>query len=183
MRNLSTAMKAAITANVVYPALLADLTFITGTVYVWSGIGDLIYNGHTYQGVGSLGEVGTITEGTSVEASGTTISLFGVDPTLYADSIADIRTGLPALIRFGCFNSAGALVDTMILFSGLMDQPTVTENADSLDISIALESKLTNLQRANRRLWTSCEQRKDYPQDMGFTFVEELQDKAIIWGT
>jgi len=183
MRYMSDAMRAAITARCVIPAILVDLEFRSGSAYVWSGVGDLVYDSNTYKGVGSLGSIGTITESTSVEAAGTTVTLSGIDPTLFGDSTADIVTGKPASIRLALFNSDLALIDTMVLFSGLVDQPSVTEQGDSITISLALESRLTNLKRANRRLWTDAEQRLDYPNDTGFSWVTLLQNTANVWGS
>ena len=181
MRNLSSAMQAALTARTLQPAIMADLTFKSGTEYVWIGRGSLTWNGNTYQGVGNLGGIGTITETTTVMAAGTNVSLSGVDPTLYADSLADIVTGQPAKIWFACLNGS-TVIDAMLWFSGLIDIPTVTEGPDDIAISIALESKLVNLQRANRKLYTAAEQRRKYPTDSGFNWVEQLQDTANIWG-
>lgn len=181
MRNLSTAMTNAITARLIQPAILAQLTFKSGTSYVWTGTGSLTWNGNTFKGVGALGSVGTITECTTVQAAGTSVGLCGIDPTLYADSIADIVTGSPAKIWLACLNG-NTVIDTLLLFSGLIDIPTVTEGGDDIAISIALESKLVNLQRANRKLYTAAEQRRKYPTDSGFNWVEQLQDTANLWG-
>lgn len=181
MRNLSTAMSAAITARLVQPAILAQLTFKSGTVYVWIGRGDLVWNGNTFKGVGNLGGIGTITETTTVQAAGTSVSLSGVDPTLYADCVSDIVTGKPAKIWLACLNG-NTVIDALLMFSGLIDIPTVTEGPDDIAISLALENRLTNLQRASRKLYTSSEQRRKYPNDSGFDYVEVLQDTANLWG-
>lgn len=181
MRDLSPALQTALTARVIQPAILADLTFRSGTVHVWTGIGSLTYNSNVYQGVGNLGGIGTITEGVAVEAAGTTVSLSGIDPVLYADSLSDIITGQPAKIWLACL-SGSTVVGTMLLFSGLIDEPKVTEGGDDIIITLALENKLTNLQRANRKLWTAAEQRRKHPTDSGFNWVESLIDTANVWG-
>jgi hypothetical protein len=181
MRNMSPEMQAAITARAVQPAILASLTFVQGTMNVHTGIGDIVANGATFHGVGSLAAIGTITELTNVEAAGTTVTLNGVDATIYADCIDDIVTGQPANIWLACM-SGSTVLGTILLFSGLIDQPTVTENTDDITISLALESKLTNLQRANRRLWTAAEQHRDYPTDSGFNWQTQLSDTANLWG-
>src|ERR1700684_3779572 len=62
----------------IQPIILAALTFASGVVYVWSGVGNLTWNGNTYQGVGALGEISAISEGSSVEAAGMTVTLAGI---------------------------------------------------------------------------------------------------------
>lgn len=183
MRQMSSAMQAAITARVVVPVILVDLTFVTGTVYVHTGLGDLTWDGNTYKGVGSLGSVSTITESNGVEATGTSVTLSGIDPTLYADSLSEIRTGQPANIWLACLAN-GVIVDALLMFSGLIDQPTINETADDITIQLALETNLTNLQRATYKLYSTAEQRRLYPDvpDSGFDFVPIMSDVANRWG-
>ena len=175
-------MAAALSAGVISPAILAQLTFKSGTIWVWSGVGPLIYGGNTYKGVGTLGSIGAIVEGLSVQAAGTVISLSGIDPALYGDSMEDIVTGQPAKIWFALLSQGAIIGAPFLAFSGLIDRPTVSEGGDSITISIALESRLTNLQRPNCRRYTSADQRIKYPTDIGMTWVEPLCNTANRWG-
>ena len=182
MRALDSNMQAALSAGVIVPAIMAMLTFKSGTVYVWSGVGNLPYGGNTYQGVGTLGSVGAIVEGLSVQAMGTSVSLSGIDPALYGDSMDDIVTGQPAKVWFALLNQGAIIGAPYLAFSGLIDKPTVSEGGDSITITIALENRLTNLQRPNARRYSSADQRIKYPTDSGFTWVEALANTANVWG-
>ena len=97
-RNLPAPMIAAVTAKDMVPCLLVDLTLRTLTEHVWSGVGSIVWNGNTYKGVGSLGDIGDVSEGTEVRAQGTTIALSGIDATLLNESLNDIQLGAPATI-------------------------------------------------------------------------------------
>lgn len=182
-RNISAPMLAGITSNYIQPALMADLTFRSGTQYVWTGPTTLAWNGNQYLGIGSLGTIGSITEGTEVRADGTTVSLSGIDPALLSASLTDIQLGAPAIIRFALVDSSMQIIGTpYIIFSGKVDKPTITPGTDTFTISLALESPLTNLQRANMRRYTSADQRVYYPDDTAFSWVELLNDIALRWG-
>lgn len=182
MRNLDSALRAALANKVVCPAVLAMLTFKSGPVLVWTGLGPLVYGGNTYQGVGTLGQVGAIVEGIGVEAFGTTVSLSGIDPALYGDSMDEITTGLPAKIWFALLNQGQVIGVPFLAFSGYVDKPTVSEGVESITITINLESRLTNLQRANARRYTSADQRRKFPTDSGFFYQEALCNTANVWG-
>src|SRR4051812_14384676 len=106
MRVLPQQFIEAVTSGVVMPAILVDLTFVSGPQYVWSGVGPFEFNGNTYTGAGTLGSIGPIVESITLQADGTTVSLSGIDPGLYADCMADIQTGLPATIWF-CIIAGG----------------------------------------------------------------------------
>lgn len=182
MRGLNSDMQAALASGVLGPAILVQLTFVSGTSYVWSGIGPLVYGGNTYKGVGTLGTLGTITEQLTVQAAGTSVTLSGIDAALYQDSLDDIVTGKPAKVRFALLSNGAVIGAPYLAFSGLVDKPTVSEGGDTISITINLETRLTNLQRANARRYTSADQRIKYPDDLFFIFVESLANSANMWG-
>ncbi|HKD62364.1 MAG TPA: hypothetical protein VKB47_18010 [Terracidiphilus sp.] len=182
-RNLGSPMITAITSNGPIGLLaLVDITLKTGSAHVWSGVGTLSWNGNTYLGVGSLGEIGDVKEGIEVRAEGTTIALSGIDPNLLTDCLSDIQIGAPATIWFGVFQN-GAIVGTPYpLFSGTVDKPSTPIGTDSLTIALALESKMTDHARATMRRYTSSDQRYYYSDDIGLHWVETLADIALRWG-
>lgn len=182
-RNLDSALLAALSNGLISPVFMAVLTFKSSTQYVWSGIGNLIFNGHTYKGIGSLGKIGAINEGVEVKADGTTVTLSGIDPVLLSDSMTDIQPGAPAKLYFGLI-SEGILIGTPYqLYSGTMDSPSVSVGDKTLSITIALENRMIDLSRPNARRYTSADQRIAYPTDSGFSWVEQLVDMSLLWGT
>jgi len=356
-RNLDPTLAASLSAGVIQPVLFVQITFNSGTEYVWSGIGDFDFNGHTFSGVGNLGSIGPIGEGSAVKADGTSVTLSGIglsqigipappvtppDPplppapgesvawsfatlgahpsssfsfrpsifngglgcsgegssTLYNGNLSiingdsfcpvihiqwggfrlppeiprgakithiypvvnwtanpggfqevsaspggvitggfgtdiapnvnpvitaqmqntvsgianlamfidfvgvaiyyigepqsatsliyealnDVRMGAPAKIWYGQMAN-GALIGTPYLeFSGTVDKPTVQVDEKSASITLALENRLVNLQRANQRRYTAADQKLAFPTDMAFNWVESLNDIALRWG-
>src|SRR6266702_7011486 len=77
-RNLDPMMAAALSRGLIQPVVLAMLRFKSGVEYVWSGVGDLVFGGKTYSGVGLMGSVGAINEASAVKADGTTVTLSGI---------------------------------------------------------------------------------------------------------
>ena len=68
------------------------------------------------------------------------------------------------------------------IFSGYMDQMNIEETAETSIISVTVENRLVDLERARVARYTSGYQKSIYPNDLGLDFVEELQDKQIAWG-
>ena len=177
MRVLPEQFITAVTSGVVMPAILVDLTFVSGTKHVWSGVGPLAFNGNTYIGAGTLGSIGPIVESIELQADGTSVALSGIDPSLYAECLSDIQLGLPATIWFCIL--AGGFAYGYKAFEGQMDKPSINTGADAITIAIALENKLVNLQRPSARRYTTQDQYLDYPNDCGFSWVPMLNDIAI----
>lgn len=183
-RSLDPALAAALATNHIRPFFIAELSFKSSIQWLWTGVGNLVWNSQTIVGIGTLGKLGTIQEGTDVNAYGTTVTLSGIDPVFLESSMTDIQPGAQAQIWLGVLNDAGAIVGSPYqIFSGCMDQPTVTWDQDTISITIALESKLLDLSRPTNRRYTSADQRLYYPTDSAFGWVEQLVDQADVWGT
>ena len=182
-RDLDPNLQAAIGAGVIVPCIMANLGFRSSTQYVWTGYGPLTYNANTYKGVGSLAGLGAITEGIAVRADGTSVSLSGIDPTLYSACMDDIQLGAPADIFLALLTQGAIIGQPYKLFSGQIDKPSVSPGPDAITVSLALESRLTNLQRPNARRYTQVDQRRYYPTDTAFRWVEILADIALRWGS
>lgn len=180
-RNLPSLMITEITSNQVCLCFLVDIQLVSGTARVWSGMGSVTWNGNTYTGVGSMGAVGEIAEGSDVKSRGTSIELSGIDQTLLNDTLNDLQIGAPATVWLATF-SAGAIQAAVKAFGGTVDRPVIVPGMDTFSIQIALETKMANLQRPTNRRYTLADQRRYYPDDTGFQFVEVLNDIALLWG-
>jgi hypothetical protein len=175
-------MLASLVSETIRPGFLASIGFHTATEYIWSGLGNLVYAGNTYKGVGSLGKIGSVSESTEVRAIGTTVTLSGIDPALLSECLNDIQLGAPAAIYFALFDAALNILGTPYpLFIGTVDQPVIQIGVKEMSISLKLENKLANLQRANMRRYTAADQRLYYPNDTAFNWVEILNDLALKW--
>ena len=181
-RNLDPNLSAALSNGLIFPVLMVMLTFRSATRYIWSGTGTIVSNSQTFQGVGSLGQIGSISEGVDVNAAGTTVSLSGIDPTLLGESMADIQLGAPAKIWFGLLSGGQLIWPPYLMFSGLVDKPTITTGATQFAISLALENRMVDLSRPSMRRYTSADQKAKYPRDISFDWVELLNDISLQWG-
>ena len=183
MRNMTSAYLAAISSAMLRPALFVQATFVSGPLYVWSGMGPITWNGQTWIGVGTLGTVSTIEEGSTVSAKGVTLTLSGLDPTLLEDVMEEFQVGLPALVYLGVFDATGALIaDPVCCFSGRMDQPTIDISGTTASIAINCENRLVEMNVSVERRYTDEDQQLDYPGDLGFQFVNGIQDAQIYFG-
>ena len=86
-RPLTPAVVTAIESAYVKPAILVQITLLTGPLYIWNGVGPLSWSGATFQGVGQFGNISSIEEGSNVQARGITLTLSGFDPSLINDAL------------------------------------------------------------------------------------------------
>jgi len=181
-RDISSPMLASLQSNLIRPAFLADIQFRSMTSHVWTGPCPITWNGHTYSGIGSLGKISAVSEGSSVQAEGMSVTLSGIDPTLLSESMTDIQLGAPATVWFALFDQNLNVLGTPYpLFVGQVDQPQLDIGLEELAITLKLENRMVNLQRANMRRLTSADQNLYYPGDTAFNWVEILNDQALLW--
>ena len=184
-RNISSGMLTPLLSNSIVPCFMAALTFLSTTVYVWTGVGTLVYAGNDYIGVGDFGRISGVSEGTAVEALGMTLELSGIDPTILAETMGDVQQGAPATVYFALLNpSTGAIEGTPYpIFVGTVDKPTLSMGVSTISISLALESRMADLQRASLRRYTSADQQGvgGFPTDTAMNWIEQLNDQAPKW--
>jgi hypothetical protein len=105
-------------------------------------------------------------------------------PRLLHEALMDIRLGAPAKIWFAMLDGSPALIGTPYrIFSGTVDKPNVKISPDGSSITLALENRLVNLQRANNRKYTAADQHLAHPDDTFFNFVELLQEMSLKEGS
>ena len=186
-RNLDPALAAILSSEAVVPFFAVSVTFVSQTFYLWSGPWPLSWNGQTWTGTGDVGQIGAVAESSEVKATGTTITLSGVDQAILQECLDDVWLGAPCTIYFGALNSATMQPagTPYSMYVGMVDQPTVNygigDNACS--ISLAIESNMLRLSTGAQRHYTSADQRLRFPKDTFFFAVESLNDQALDWGS
>jgi hypothetical protein len=179
---MSAAMLAAIQANDLQPALFVAATFKSETVYIWSGSGSVAWSGQTWSGLGALLSISVAEDGATVEARGITITFSGLNSSLLSEAIGDYQLGQPVIVYLGFF-SAGALISSPVTaWAGRMDQPTIDVSADTASIAIACENRLLEMNNAVDRRYTLIDSQIDDAGDLGFQFVNGLQEMTLFWG-
>lgn len=182
-RTLSTAMQAVATAEVVRPIYLVDLEFASGSIYLWSGLGDLSFNSNTYIGAGDLLDIGSVQESTELTATGAQVTLGGIKQSLLTLARDEPYQGRPLTIRLGAFDENGDLIASpVIVFSGFMDVMTISDSGETSTITVSAENKLIVFQKTAVRRYTAEDQKIEHPNDKGFEFVAKIQEKEIVWG-
>lgn len=182
MRQISTGMLTPLLSNYIRPIFMASIAFKSETIYCWTGAGTITYNGNAYLGVGDFGKLSPVAEGTDVQSYGASISLSGIDQSILGECLSDVQLGAPVTIYFALLDDHGAIYGTPYpLFVGAVDKPTISMGTSDITITLALETRMFDLQRASLRRYTSADQQIAYPCDSGFNWVEQLNDLALKW--
>jgi hypothetical protein len=178
-RDITATVSNALDDAVVSPFFAVDLDFDSGSLYVWSGYGDLVIGAKTYLGAGSLLNISSVTETTEMEAKGATLSMSGIPSSFLSVALQEPYQGRECRIYFGMTSNPSAYVE---VFSGELDQMNIEESAETAVVSVTAENVLVKLERPVVRRFSDQDQKSRFPNDKGLEFVASLQDKDILWG-
>ncbi len=194
-RDVTPQMIAALSAEVVRAAFLVSVQFKNETLFAWSGLGPITWNGNTYTGVGDFGSISNIPETSNVDAQNVTLTLGGIPSTYLGEVIANSQIFNTAQVWLACFDSGMNLVPSpTLMYKGLTDVPSLTDDGSSFSVSITLENVLVDLNRAVERYYTDVDQRSHLAAtltrlglpattiDTGGQYVVGIQNQIIYWG-
>lgn len=182
-RPLTASMLQQLVAANIRPVLLLKLQFNSAASYVWSGIGTLQWNGQQWIGLGHLGTISAIEESSEIKATNVTFQLTGIDPADLRQALNEVRQGNPVQLWFGTLgDNNNVIADPLQIFAGRMDVPTIDEGTATSTISLSVENRLIDLNRSRERRYTNQDQQIDHPGDLGFQYVQLIQNWNGTWG-
>lgn len=204
-RDVSQGFKDVVEGNVVRPFMAVELLFDSNPFRVWSGLGELTVEGKTFYGAASLLNISSIEETNEIAARGITFSMSGIPSELVSLALSEPYQGREAKAYFGLASVPARLQTESLqnlttenllpidisesdqrelvqLFSGNMDVMTISSSSEDAVITITAENRLIALERPVASRYTPEDHKRKYPDDKGFEFVADLQDKEIKWG-
>ena len=186
-RDITSDFNTAIIDTVVQPLFAIELEISDGTLRFWTGYGNITMtaggSSKVFTGAGDFLGISPISESSTLQMQGINILLTGIKSSLISSILSAQYTNRDATLYMGLFNTSGSVIgDVYTLFKGKMDVCNITENGETSNISLNVESRLIVFELPKERLYTLEDQQIDFSSDLGFEFIPELQDKEITWG-
>jgi len=185
-RDIEAALLTALGQSVIRPVALVEITTSIETVRMATGIGSFYWGGsplNEWIGVGDVVGISPIGETRDVRATGVKLTISSIDSGNVTMALTDAVQGLPLKIYLAALSEAGVIVvDPYLSFSGLTDEVNLIESGETCTLEISAESDLVRLQQANESRYTHDDQQIRFPGDLGFEFVEQLQEFDLPFG-
>lgn len=165
------------------PFFLFEGIFSSSTLRLWSGFGDLSWDGHTWLGNGWLQGLSDISEGNEISSTGADILLSGVPQSLVSLILSESQHSSRGSVWLGCFDSSGDIVaDPYLLFEGVLSSPRIDDSSDQAQVVLTYENDLIMLNRAKELRYNQESQQAIFPTDRGFEYVAGIQKWTGFWG-
>ncbi len=167
------------------PFILVELDYPSGFVRVNGTDRTVPFDSGTgeedFLGVGRLGTIGLISEGSSLQAQGVELTLTGIQPANITLAFQNAQ-GRSGKVWVGFLDSNYVLVaDPISVFSGLIDNSAIDIGSEAT-VTVTIESRLINWERTKTRRYTNEDQQQRFPGDKFLEFVNQIVEKEILWG-
>jgi len=146
--------------------------------------GDVIFDGNTYQGVGTLLTMSAFEDTAEMKSSGLTIGLSGLDPAILSHSLTNDYHNRPITVFTGFLDGGGENAGAvMTSFKGRMTSMQITEDPNGANtITVNCENRLVDLKRPCNLRYLKESQKLIDSTDTGFNRMEVIQTAEILWG-
>lgn len=165
-------------AGTVSRHILFYLNHPLGVVRAWDGIGNLVYGGNTYLGVGGLARVRGVSDSTEIQDHDVAVEVSGVNYSALTVDDGDIR-GVDATLRVVLLDEAGAVVATRLIFSGVGRRMRIIPTDNQLTLVLELRGLMHDWGAAPRVYYSDVDQQRLFASDTGFSLMASLQDATI----
>ena len=177
-RTVPAALLTALQQKEVQPFYAVEMMFDSGPVRLWTGYGDRTINSETYVGAGSLLNIEGMAEVADLSAKAITISLSGVASELVSLALQEPYQRRRCRVYFGAVNVA----DVVEVFAGSLNTMPIEDSGEASTISVTVDSKLVETEKASNLRYTSESQKSRYAGDTFFDYVSAIQDAEIVCG-
>lgn len=185
MRYLAPEVVSALNAGTLNLRFLLELEFQIDTVRVHSGLGVIQFQGTSWYGVGGYGGISNIDQKGDGAATNIVFTLAAIPLTGDLWNFLTLaekycRQGGPAKLYLALISSAGAIIGQPIgLSCTLMDVPLISDEGGTASITISTEDPLIRQQVGEGLRYTHEDQLHEFPGDLGFEYMAELQDRTL----
>lgn len=181
-RGLTAAAATAAAEETVTRVVAVALDFPSGFVRWNSSTTDFTIGGQIFYGVGGIGNIGPAEEGVELRSFGITATLTGIPRDMVSLALGQAYQGRSGTVWEIQLDQTTwqPIANPQIIFRGRMDQMDITMG-ETAQVSVRLENRLTDWERARIQRYTDAEQRRRDQNDGSFRFVSTATEKEIVW--
>lgn len=162
--------------------LAAEINFPSGVTRVHTGTGVVVIDGQTFLGVGTLGDVGSVTEENSTSSSTMSMTLSGLDMSLVGETLNEEVIGCDVTCYLAVMNDQGVVSEANVLFEGFItDTALQAGQQNALSYVIANVFERWSMGLPDR--YTDESQQRLHPGDRFFRYVAQMAERSIFWGS
>ncbi|MGJ0236989.1 hypothetical protein ACQEPB_00510 [Novosphingobium fluoreni] len=181
MRDLPPALVSEIDKPLLKPFMALAIA-LDDPVAVWTGTGTLIFDDREWIGIGGVGSIDVINEGTDGAATGVRATLNQV-PSEFRDDVADqAQRGALYELWVGALNESWQQVaGVKLLWKGTLQSYEVMDAGETLTVTVGGESRAIDQRRPSIKVNTNEWQQRRFPGDRVFEYAPRVTEINVMW--
>lgn len=164
----------ALAVSIDYPTL--------GPVRAHSGVGDLSIAGEIYTGVGQLGEISPVNQGSESQPGELTLTLSGLDGSLLTEVMNTRCQGAKIKVWLVVLNDDHQAQGAALLFTGRLSTQRIAHGETST-IEVTAVDRMADWQRGSADRFSDESHQQRHPGDRFFRYVSQMVERPIYWGS
>lgn len=180
MRDITTAFSTALDQRQIKMAVFIKAEFDVDDVLMWSGLGNIVYDGQVYIGGAKILEVSPIRETQQIEAVGVSFKLSAIKSEDASLVLSQNSRNRPVSIWLAV--DSGGTWEMTPSFKGHMDVMSLEYEGETATATITAENDLARLTNELNEYYTAENQKAKYEGDLGLDFIATIEDRQITWG-
>ena len=154
-----------------------------GFVRAHTGVGEIIIDGLTYLGMGSLGEVQSLDTETDEKPVRVVCTLNGLNAELVGEALKSKMIGLNATLMMTVFdNDTRLLLMAEPAIIGFVTDYNVSLSSGSGAVSVTIADEFELYEMPEHKYWTDESHQLDNDGDRLCRYVAQMGDREIQWG-
>ena len=143
-RTVPSSLITAWSGETAHPYFAVEFMLDSAPLRFWSGYGDRDIGGETYIGAGELISISGLEEVNDLSAKALTISLSGISGAVISMALQEPYQRRKCRVYFG----DASVSDVVEVFTGSLNKMTIEDSADTGTVTVLVDSKLVEADRA-----------------------------------
>jgi hypothetical protein len=182
-RTFSAEMLTAMASSEVKVVWLAQIEFVSTTLYLSTRSWNMDWSGNTYLGNSILRAPNSIRGTKDHVSNGYVIPLVGFDSTIMSLILTELTRAKKAYVYFGMLDASNNLIaDPFLAISGNFSTARILSAGRQREVQLNYENDFFTSTRVNIFRYTDQSQQALFPGDTGFQRVAYAADWKGFWG-
>lgn len=163
-------------------ALAVEIAFDSGITRVHTGVGQIMIGGQVYDGVGSIGNVSSVTEENSTSPTSVQLTLTGLDNELLSITLNEKVVGKEVTCYIAVFDTTYTEIASNVIYRGKITRTAVVAG-DEGALTYTVSNIFQEWSKGKPWRYTDESQKQLNQGDRIFRYVGQMSERSIYWGS
>ena len=168
--------------DTVRPLMLLEIAFKNGVTRVHSGLGEILFEGETFLGLGDIGKVSVIRQESGDSPDRLNLTLSSFDDTVRGEALEARYVGQPVKLWLAVLDEDYRIQASQMIWRGSISDGGV-QVGETNQITLTVSNRLEDWDKARPDRYTDESHQSRHPGDRFFIYVPVMAEYPIYWGS